>query len=266
MRPAEAGEACGYEVCRDGVPADAPSLNVTRPCAEGLYCNWDSGTCEPSYAEGDRCLTPEPGLPIPCEPDSYCSPVNGHCTAYLDLGDACVVEYDDAGVAEDPCAAPGRCGDDGVCARWPVPDYLPAGAACDRDARPDCQLGLACVAGVCAPLVCDGGAGHPANTRAAAPAWSATPTPSSASRRDRTATMPPATSRGRTAATPAPSATSPTPARPGCTSDGDSISSRPARSGCGRSRRRGAAGRAAAGCSRRCAARTAPRSPRRGRG
>lgn len=62
---------------------------------------------------------------------------------------------------EDPCRSPARC-DDRICVSPPEPpprDYADVSEACDL--TDDCRRGLACVDGLCAPLVCGGNTGDP---------------------------------------------------------------------------------------------------------
>lgn len=151
------GERCRVSLCRPG--GNVPPANLS--CAEGLYCDRDD-TCQPMIPNGRPCSLPRaPGVVIdPCETGAFCDFLDGLCRAQLEPGAACEVLMDDRHT-RDPCRSPARC-EEGVCVsppEQPPRDFADASQPCVL--TDDCRRGLACVDGVCAPLVCGGGVGAP---------------------------------------------------------------------------------------------------------
>lgn len=201
----EVGEACdGPWECKEGLRCvdfgiagicalrsdQGENCFSDAECADGLICDWESGTCSPGALEGETCafldeMNPVPGTEsIRCANDLTCDPVGftcvgGFCVAGAPCAD--VVQHLDCpegtfclddpfglttcrtpGPAGTPCTSPDACQSNfcdlglGVCA-----DLAADGAPCGNG--DECMSGFCDFngGGVCSPTV---GTGQPCNS------------------------------------------------------------------------------------------------------
>ena len=130
----------------------APCIEPSRPCEEGLTCNWEIGLCDYPLEEGEDCSSGT----RPCREGTFCTYDTRICTALYADGMSCLYEdrpsdqfcasgfcnantgeCDGAGLEGDSCGDDADCRSGQLlsCEAGKCEGPRPAGAACTEDAQ-----------------------------------------------------------------------------------------------------------------------------------
>lgn len=125
-------------VCRAEVPAGGSCRDASYACADDLYCDTRTSTCQPYVARGQACAH----ATYACDDDLFCDAASGTCMLYPEAGASCAASSgscaddlycDDAAICRRPGQAGAPCSADEACAS----DVCNEGTCADRASSGD---------------------------------------------------------------------------------------------------------------------------------